>query len=119
MADVIRFIHPDTDEEIIIPSKFEVCSECLGKGQTVNPAIDGNGLSSEDFDEGPDFREDYFSGAYDVVCRECKGKRVILEPDWDKMAPELKKIYGDFRHDEFMAERSDRLERDAERRMGA
>lgn len=119
MADVIRFTHPDTDEEIVIPSKFEVCDNCRGSGKTVDPAIDGNGLSREQFDEDPDFGEEYFSGAYDVVCRECHGKRVILEPDWDRMTPELREVYGNYVHEEAMARRSDRLERDAERRMGA
>lgn len=59
-------------------TKWEVCPRCEGEGKHVNPAIDGNGLSSEDFDElGDEFREDYFAGIYDVPCYECKGKRVV------------------------------------------
>jgi hypothetical protein len=59
-------------------TKYKVCPNCEGSGTTVNPSIDGNGLSWEDFDEaGPEFVEDYFSGVYDVACAECEGNRVI------------------------------------------
>ena len=37
-------------------------------------------MSSEDFDEDPDFQEDYFSGLYDVTCKTCHGRNVILVP---------------------------------------
>lgn len=59
-------------------SKFAVCPRCEGTGTIVNPSIDGNGLSAEDFEEqGEDFREDYFAGVYDVRCPECGGNRVV------------------------------------------
>ena len=74
----------DEDDLIILPAKYEVCHDCDGKGKYVNPAIDGHGLSSEDFDEDPDFREDYFSGLYDVTCKSCQGRNVMLVP----VAPE-------------------------------
>lgn len=54
-----------------------VCPVCEGEGTTVDPAIDGNGLTREDFDEDPDFGESYWSGAFDITCRACKGKRVV------------------------------------------
>ena len=56
---------------------YEVCDTCRGTGSHVNPSIDCGGLTSEDFDDDPDFREDYFSGVYDVTCYECNGKRVV------------------------------------------
>lgn len=58
--------------------RWIVCPVCEGEGKTVNPDIDSNGLTREDFDEDPDFREDYMSGVYDIVCRACSGKRVVL-----------------------------------------
>lgn len=67
--------------EIDLPAKYEVCDLCHGEGKHVNPAVDGNGLTQEDFDEDPDFREAYFSGVYDVRCEECQGTRVMLEVD--------------------------------------
>ena len=58
--------------------KYEVCKRCRGEGKHVNSAIDGNGLTAEDFASlGPDFEEDYFGGAYDVTCEECNGLRVV------------------------------------------
>ena len=80
----------DEDEEIELPARFEVCGTCDGKGVHVNPSIDAHGLSREDFDADPDFREDYFSGRYDVACAECGGQRVVPEVDGDRVPPEIK-----------------------------
>lgn len=76
-------------EEVEIPSRFEVCWRCEGHGTHVNPSIDGNGISPEEFYEDPDFAESYFKGHYDVQCEECRGERVVLEPDYERMSPEL------------------------------
>lgn len=77
------------DDEQPLPTKFEVCPRCEGKGTHVNPSIDGNGLTQADFDEaGPEFLEDYLAGAYDVPCYECKGQRVVAVPDFSRMTPE-------------------------------
>lgn len=65
--------------EISLPAKFVVCGRCDGKGAHVNPSIDGNGLTREDFDEDPDFAESYFAGDYDVTCDTCHGERVVAE----------------------------------------
>jgi len=54
-----------------------VCPVCDGEGTTVNPDIDANGLTAEDFNEDPDFREDYMSGVYDITCAACLGNRVV------------------------------------------
>lgn len=80
----------DDSEEIEIPTKFEVCYTCRGKGSHVNPSVDGHGLTREDFDEDPGFMEDYFAGVYDVTCHTCNGLRVVEEPDFDAMTPELR-----------------------------
>ncbi len=77
----VRYTENDEEETVLFPAKNIVCYTCDGKGTTVNPAIDGNGLTQEDFDEDPDFRENYFSGVYDVQCRTCKGQRVIAQID--------------------------------------
>ena len=63
-------------ETVEIPAVYEVCGTCDGKGSHINPSIDSHGLSREDFDEDPDFAEDYFAGRYDVPCAECHGARV-------------------------------------------
>ena len=68
-------------EEIELPAKYAVCGTCEGKGTHVNLGVDGHGLSAEDFDQDPDFREEYFSGAYDVRCEECAGERLVTVID--------------------------------------
>lgn len=77
----------DTELSFKYPSKFEVCDRCRGHGKYVNPNVDGNGISQEDFDNDPDFRDNYFSGAYDVTCYECKGERVTSIVDRARCSP--------------------------------
>lgn len=60
-----------------LPATFRICPVCDGAGKRVNAAIDGNGISPEEFIEDPDFEESYFAGDYDVVCDRCSGARVI------------------------------------------
>lgn len=68
-----------------VDTKFEVCDQCRGSGKIVDPNIDCCGLTQEDFDEDPDFYDDYMSGRYDQTCPRCNGKRVESIPkfpDW-------------------------------------
>jgi DnaJ-class molecular chaperone len=71
--------------EVQLPTHKEVCPACRGEGHTVNPSIDCNGLSAEDFAEDPDFAEDYMGGRYDVQCGHCRGLRVIDVVDWKRV----------------------------------
>jgi hypothetical protein len=89
MKQHVLIIELDDGTETEIPSKFEVCWRCEGQGSHVNPAIDGNGISPEEFAEDPDFAEAYLAGHYDVRCETCHGERVTLEPDYDQMSPDL------------------------------
>lgn len=78
----IRFLPDGEEETVLFPAKNIVCYTCDGSGKTVNPSIDGNGITASEMDElGDDFREDYMSGVYDVTCRTCKGERVIPQLD--------------------------------------
>lgn len=83
-----------------IPVKYEICGTCDGKGKHVNPSIDGQGLSAEDFDRDPDFAEDYFSGMYDVRCNECDGRRVAIVVDEDRATKEQIDSIDDFFQDQ-------------------
>lgn len=111
----------DDDEqeyEADFPAKYEVCSTCDGQGKHVNPSIDCGGLTARDFDEDPDFYDDYTQGVFDVICYECKGKRVSPVVDEDCLTEEQKKnlkIFDELEEDRaaFAAEQA------AERRMGA
>ena len=106
----------DDDQEHEIPTKFEICGRCSGSGTHVNPAIDGNGLSQEDFDEaGPEFYDDYMGGVYDVRCHECKGNRVVPVPDFARLDDEEKKAWAD----QVREEAETRAIEEAERRVGA
>ena len=68
-----------------IGGEFVVCGRCDGVGTHDNPAFE-NGITADEWN-GPDWddesRENYMSGLYDVICEECKGARVILEPKTD------------------------------------
>lgn len=82
--------------DLELPGRFEVCPRCEGRGTHVNPNVDGNGLSAEDFDEaGPEFREDYMAGVYDVPCDECGGQRVVAVPDFERWTDEQRLTYED------------------------
>jgi hypothetical protein len=67
---------PDTHDLYIVPIRWEPCYTCEGRGTHVNPSVDCNGLTADDFAEDPDFADEYFSGVYDVQCYGCGGKRV-------------------------------------------
>lgn len=100
--------------EVMLPARYEVCCRCEGKGVHDHPAF-SNGISSSEMDEDPDFRENYFSGRYDVRCEECNGERVILEVDVDALTEKMRERYYRALDEVAASER----ERQAERRMGA
>jgi hypothetical protein len=107
----------ETGETLAFPAKYEVCGTCNGKGTHVNPSIDCCGLTSEDFEDDPDFRENYMSGTYDVQCYECHGKRVVPEIDESKLSDKQKEVLKQWRHKKEYDYQYAR-ESAAERRMG-
>ena len=72
-------------DEVTFPFKYVVCPTCEGKGKHVNPDIDRNGITQDEMEGDPDFREEYCSGIYDVVCYGCGGNRVTPEIDTDRL----------------------------------
>ena len=105
----------DDGEVVRIVTTFEVCECCRGTGTTVNTNVDGHGLTRADFDEDPDFERDYFAGAYDVICHECKGLRVIEVIDEDRNDEEVLEEYWE---DKRVEAEIDAVY-EAERRLGA
>jgi hypothetical protein len=103
------------DEEIELPTIKEVCPTCRGTGKHVNPSIDAHGISPKEFHEDPSFAEDYFRGAYDVVCYECGGNNVIDVVDRENCPQYLLDEYDE----QIEEEQSFRRMSEAERRMGA
>jgi hypothetical protein len=81
----IEFEHDDDEglsHDRKLLARYAVCDRCRGEGVHDHPAF-SNGITPEQFDEDPDFREEYMNGRYDVTCTECKGLRVVLVPDTD------------------------------------
>ena len=71
-------LYDDDGESIRLPTRREVCRRCNGDGTIVNPAIDGNGISTDDECwQDDDFREGYLGGRYDITCPECQGRNVV------------------------------------------
>lgn len=83
----MKLLNFETDEEVTIPTMRIVCPRCDGSGVHDHPAF-SNGITQDQFDEDPDFREEYMSGRYDVACEECKGRNVVDTPDREKCTPE-------------------------------
>jgi hypothetical protein len=76
----------EEDARLAKQDEYQLCPVCRGRGTTVNPNIDCNGLTAEDFAEDPDFAESYFSGMYDQTCAACNGMRVVTEARLDELA---------------------------------
>ena len=109
---LVAFVENGDGEEVEVPFTWGVCPTCDGKGKHVNPAIDENGISADEFREDPEFAQDYFSGVYDQPCAECDGRRVV--PEYDAEAPANKWLL-----DKERAAADDRRTRYYERMMGA
>lgn len=73
----------DIDEEIELPTKWEICDVCNGNCKHVNPSIDAGGISMSEMHDDPDFYDDYMSGSYDVTCTPCGGSGKVKVPDYD------------------------------------
>jgi len=80
-------------EEVSLPTKWAVCSVCNGEGKHVAPGVDCNGLSAEDFEQDPDFADEYFEGAYDVPCNRCSGRSTERVVDWDRVPANVREAY--------------------------
>ena len=113
-ADVpLHDLRKDGDIYVSVKCAYRVCPTCEGRGSHVNPSIDCDGLTAENFDDS-DFMEDYFNGVYDVACYECKGLRVSPEILQDNH-PEILKILQEIETDYYEVQ----AEYEAEQRWGA
>ena len=73
--------HPNGDEEIVGLKTISVtCEICDGSGSVVDPVIDSCGISPDEFGADPEFRDNYFSGRYDVKCSDCNGTGITRQP---------------------------------------
>jgi RecJ-like exonuclease len=99
-----------------LPGKWEICPSCDGNGKHVNPAVDGHGISPEEFAEDPDFAEAYFGGVYDVRCDECGGDGKVRVVDVARCSFAAKRLLVEARRSERWAAES-RAEARHEARM--
>jgi len=76
---ILREDDEGIETELKFQCHYEACDVCQGRGKHVNPSIDAHGITYEEFEADPDFREEYMSGMYDEVCSRCKGERVAPE----------------------------------------
>lgn len=61
------------NQEIRCTTTWRPCTQCDGKGTTVNPSYDAGGLPADYFDDDPEEYERYMNGSYDVHCSRCSG----------------------------------------------
>lgn len=87
------FVEDDDGIERELPTRFGLCDVCDGKGTHVNPNIDRQGLTAEDFHDDPDFFDNYRRGDYDIPCNRCNGRRVIAVVDADHTEAHLLTLY--------------------------
>jgi hypothetical protein len=114
-ADAKIFVEDADGIEREIPTTWGVCPVCRGKGTHVNPAIDCNGLTGEDFADDPDFADAYRNGDYDELCRRCRGRTTARVVDVDACEPHLLALY----YADVEADQEYDAERLAEIRAGA
>lgn len=75
-------VYDDDDNKITLPTRTVACWYCDGAGRISNPAIDGNGISADEWAEWDDeSQDDYLSGRWDVPCPDCEGRRTVEVPD--------------------------------------
>jgi cytochrome c553 len=110
----IEVVFDDTPIEHTLKLKWGVCGTCHGRGKHVNPSIDAHGISQEEFEEDPEFEEEYHAGLYDVQCFECHGRTTVLEINEKASSTEAVKATNEI----FKDTSSYRSECEAERRMG-
>lgn len=60
-----------------LPTKFEVCGQCEGKGTSSAYLGAFSGRRLQEAREDEEFWDDYISGKLDRACETCGGKRVV------------------------------------------
>lgn len=96
------------DDEIPLPTKWEICGHCEGEG--TSSAYLGV-FTRDDMDEMDDeWKEDYCAGRFDRACEHCSGGKVKVA-DWDRMPPEHQDAYRAQLEEEHQTRQTERMER--------
>ena len=74
----------DTDAEIVLPSKWEICGTCSGNGKH---SLRFGAITQEDryADWDEDSFADYCEGHYDHRCGDCEGEGKVRVADRSQM----------------------------------
>lgn len=78
----------DEPVTVELPAHWEICDRCDGDGKS---SAHLGSFTREDFDEDPDFMEDYMDGQYDITCEACKGSGKVLEIDEERCTTDEQK----------------------------
>ena len=78
------FLEKDHNGVLRTEFKYKLCNMCKGSGEVCNPSVDASGITQDQFEEDPQFEEDYIKGRYNIQCPTCKGLRVEREPSLPK-----------------------------------
>ena len=76
---------------LALPAVWQICGFCEGDGKSC--AYLGSYTWEEMHEQGEEFIEDYFSGAYDRQCSECSGSGKIRVIDRETANPEDLTLY--------------------------
>lgn len=76
----------EVEASIEVAGSMVVCPSCGGYGVHERRDIDCSKIVDSYLEDG-DYEglESYHNGAFDVTCTHCKGKNVVLEPNWDAL----------------------------------
>lgn len=72
--------HDPPKRVVSLPAQWAICGHCRGEGKS--SAYLG-AFTREDFDEDPDFAEEYMQGSYDKPCTPCNGTGKVKEVNRD------------------------------------
>ena len=112
MGKPIITLYDDGDNEIELPTRWEICSTCHGEGKH---SLRFGAITQSDIDNDwdPDSFDAYMRGDYDAACADCDGTGKVKVVDVDRITPEQRQQLDDA----YEGEALDRAEREAEMRM--
>lgn len=86
----IPVLYLEDGSEQSMPWRWEICGRCDGHGQSSEYL---GAYTREEFDDaGPEFQEDYLSGAYDRPCEYCDGGK-IRAVQLKKMSKSIRRLW--------------------------
>lgn len=93
MPEAKIVLYSDSEDEVTIPARWDVCPACRGRKKV---PLQGIAFTADDMAEDPDFAEDYRRGFYDRPCTECKGEGLVAVPDEPRCSPEQLAAYREY-----------------------